>query len=319
MVVSVTFPDDNPEAMTWQCQAVHFNQSGNPELSWPMLKKLAILCNKYEVSRALSPWSELWLQQWQASTASGEEDIESLCISYAFENERAFRHNSQNVVGLCRKKDVDEGRDKLSNFIIPENMVGMWISKRLIIPSVTVLDSLKARRQDYAQELLKVVESAMEAYIDTTCPRKLEHKKNHTPCERLGRAGHYLHELHSLGLWPLSEILEQPTSWTVEKLLEFQNYYLDDPENPRSMDVVIQGRKYHSHCKCPRSKMKERLQSAAEFCHLETRLCLKCVKDGMKGVCTEEPLSLCRTQRKRFGCRISPRVREHARSGGCRP
>lgn len=69
-VATIRLPDDDPEAMLWLCKAFHLKQT-HSEVSFPLLEKLAILCDKYDMSLALASWSEVWFSTIEAFTPSG--------------------------------------------------------------------------------------------------------------------------------------------------------------------------------------------------------------------------------------------------------
>lgn len=54
---SISFPDDDSEAMIWRCKALHFKQNLIVGIGFSLLRKLAFPCDKYDLVRALNQWS----------------------------------------------------------------------------------------------------------------------------------------------------------------------------------------------------------------------------------------------------------------------
>ena len=61
----ISLPDDDPEATTWICDVLHFRENVSHDVSFRLMEKIAILCDKYNLEVALQAWSELCLQKWQ--------------------------------------------------------------------------------------------------------------------------------------------------------------------------------------------------------------------------------------------------------------
>jgi hypothetical protein len=58
--VIISLPDDDGDAMELLCKVLHHQWSGSPTLE--ELKPLAVICDKYQCSKALNLWSTSWLQ-----------------------------------------------------------------------------------------------------------------------------------------------------------------------------------------------------------------------------------------------------------------
>ena len=58
----IPLPDDNAEAFTILCNAIHYRTDQVPkEPALVCLEDLAIICDKYDCTSALWPWSTIWL------------------------------------------------------------------------------------------------------------------------------------------------------------------------------------------------------------------------------------------------------------------
>lgn len=62
----VPLPEDDPEAMTQICYAIHFYATVPRTISMSLLEGIASLCDKYDLAVALAAWSELWLRDFVA-------------------------------------------------------------------------------------------------------------------------------------------------------------------------------------------------------------------------------------------------------------
>ena len=77
--------------MLWLCKALHFKQDLHIAIDFSLLKELAILCDKYEATSVLYPWSHAWLQHLPESLHGNDKQVEMLWISYALGNESFWR------------------------------------------------------------------------------------------------------------------------------------------------------------------------------------------------------------------------------------
>jgi hypothetical protein len=73
----VILPEDDPEAFLLYCKGVHFRDVPlEPEPI--VLAALAILCDKYDFSKAIVSWGSIWLQKWTKNTST--QDLSYLLI-----------------------------------------------------------------------------------------------------------------------------------------------------------------------------------------------------------------------------------------------
>lgn len=94
---NVPLPEDDPEAMTQICYAIHFYRTVPRIISMPLLEKMASLCDKYDLAVALAAWSELWLRDCLAK-AKGEDDcVRMMYISALFASHWAFHLSSKEL------------------------------------------------------------------------------------------------------------------------------------------------------------------------------------------------------------------------------
>lgn len=82
---TVRLPDDDPAAMTILCYVLHFQSDQVSMTSFTVFENLALLCDKYDCSRALKPWATSWSQRWPGS-GSGEDNYFCMTnIAFAFD------------------------------------------------------------------------------------------------------------------------------------------------------------------------------------------------------------------------------------------
>lgn len=106
--VNIGLPDDDPEAMLWICEALHFRQHTTPEISFPLLEKLAGLCDKYDLSLALSPWSDVWLSHFKGSKDGEDHFTKMLWISRELGNHRAFWRISKDMMRCYSSDELEK-------------------------------------------------------------------------------------------------------------------------------------------------------------------------------------------------------------------
>ena len=62
-IPSFPLPEEDPEAMTWFCRAVHLQLiADGTKMKVGLILKIAALCDKYDASTALSGWSRLMME-----------------------------------------------------------------------------------------------------------------------------------------------------------------------------------------------------------------------------------------------------------------
>lgn len=126
-VRKVPLPEDDPDAMTQICYAIHFYRTVPRTLPVPLLESVASLCDKYDLAIALAAWSELWLRDWTVK-AKGEDDwVTMMYISAVFMSHWAFHLSSKKLLSSCPTHIVpvnDEDCCSLTN--LPDYLFGMF-------------------------------------------------------------------------------------------------------------------------------------------------------------------------------------------------
>ena len=112
--LQLPLPDDDPDAMLWLCKAFHMRQTlAKPPL--PVLENMAVLCDKYDASLALSAWSGTWLSELDGSPHGDDRWPKILWMSYAFGNQAAFQRSSHQMVQTYTKREILETAAELKD------------------------------------------------------------------------------------------------------------------------------------------------------------------------------------------------------------
>ena len=97
----IKLPEDDTEAMTVICYALHHRRITPHDLHFELLEKVAFLCDKYDLADVLTPWSGLWLQRWEFEGKGFEHWSKMMCISCVFANQRMFYLSTENLLRSC--------------------------------------------------------------------------------------------------------------------------------------------------------------------------------------------------------------------------
>ena len=120
----IPFPEDDPEAMIWLCHALHFKKCVDEDFSFPLLMKIALLCDKYDLSRALGMWSAMWMRRWPGSINGDDHYMQILWVSYALDNQEAFWEASKQLKYQYDSKGFAVSREVCANGVLPERILG---------------------------------------------------------------------------------------------------------------------------------------------------------------------------------------------------
>ena len=129
---SFSLPEEDPEAMTWFCRALHLQVDGNETgLSLGLLVRIAKLCDKYDASTALSGWSQFWLRDLsdpmvRDPTVPSSQAANVLLMSYAFKNHPAFWLVTRDIVYHSSLEDIRGFKDKTRDSILPDRLLGKY-------------------------------------------------------------------------------------------------------------------------------------------------------------------------------------------------
>lgn len=94
----ISFPEDAPEAMTWLCHALHLHPDLDHDPEFAIREQVAYLAHKYQCTRAIVPWSRVWLQQWRDAPEEGKNHLTMICMAYALNDEVQFWRSCQDFM-----------------------------------------------------------------------------------------------------------------------------------------------------------------------------------------------------------------------------
>ena len=148
----VMLPEDDPEIMLLICQKLHFHSAEkSAACDLNLLSRLALVCDKYDLSRALNPWLELLVQTAKLSAEGYDQWAQLLRCSQIFESHDGFYYSSLKLLGDCLiPTNIDdfgyrldygnkEGIEK--SYVHLENISASCFCELLFPLSVTPFDS----------------------------------------------------------------------------------------------------------------------------------------------------------------------------------
>ena len=95
---TIDLPDDNPNAMSVICKTLHFQEDAAQRISYQpdILMGLAVICDKYNMLRALSSWSHIWMETYHGKNQDDRFYIAS--ISYGLEHHESFWKSTRDII-----------------------------------------------------------------------------------------------------------------------------------------------------------------------------------------------------------------------------
>ena len=125
--LEIALPVDDYQAMTWICFALHLQDLPEGRMPLALLKKIALLADKYNLARKLQPWSRLWLDEWSDSAAHDENYWELLWVAYALLDVQIFYEASERLIYGKATEDPDFDSDSLDGVglsLLPAGIIG---------------------------------------------------------------------------------------------------------------------------------------------------------------------------------------------------
>ncbi|KAL9639523.1 MAG: hypothetical protein Q9164_000876 [Protoblastenia rupestris] len=189
---TLNLPEDDPGMMLLICQKLHFHsEQTKTSFDLQSLSKLALLCDKYDLARGLESWLETLVQRAKLSVEGYADWAQLLRCSQIFRSHDGFYCSSLRLLEICRisaeiddfgyKLDVKQVEDRSPNDVRFENIPARFFFS-ISLKSNELL--LKAQK-----EIEKVVQELAFQESD----------------EGLVPIGHYILDLASAGLWPVSD------------------------------------------------------------------------------------------------------------------
>ena len=221
--LQLPLPEDDPEAMLSICSQLHYcGMKLTSPLRLDFVIKLAVLCDKYDLSRALEQWFEVALRLAKFSANGYDDWAQLLRCSQLFKSHTEFHHSSSELLEHCVIPTavnsfghrIDETRDPaiyLEN--IPVQCFREWPSvstkksRANIDASVSILD----RQTEHLAEIVTAMERPVEVYMQSTDDKGSE------------ALGHHISDMRAAGLWPIGDcVLKSTLRSAINKLDGFE-------------------------------------------------------------------------------------------------
>ena len=130
---TIDLPDDEERAMSLLCKILHYREDAAQRTSYPpdILIGLAMICDKYNMSRALSPWSRVWMETCHRE---GQEDhCDTALISYGLEHHKSFWKSTRDIVRHSILAELDTEHTGLPDKVTGETPVSMLIGEPILL------------------------------------------------------------------------------------------------------------------------------------------------------------------------------------------
>ncbi|KAL2037384.1 hypothetical protein N7G274_009869 [Stereocaulon virgatum] len=270
--ITISLPEDDVEAMVLFCTIIHFKEHATPNVSFPVLEKLAFLCDKYDAARALSSASEVWMSPFPGSKDGESSFLKVLWISYALGNHRNFWKASRAIVQNYTRTDLLEQRHSIEDTALPPR----------------ILDSIDAEREAHLRRFVTTLQTILIPHLTAQCPSHSLHGTINAACGHLMKSGHYIQELHRLQLWPM------PDSDSTKSLRDIYDRFYGLQRCP-----IVNPWCHNSQWDVAKIDCTQLLMTAGhEILAKPVGLCLNCVRDGrimrQDGNCQKQSLELCK-------------------------
>ncbi|KAL8826155.1 MAG: hypothetical protein Q9191_003979 [Dirinaria sp. TL-2023a] len=241
--VAIPLPEDDSEAMTIICRALHNMNDLVPEqLSTTLLEEIAVLCNKYDCARALMAHGNVWIRNGLDSSPSSLDLDKLLFAACVLDIPAAFAKVGWEFV-LARG----------------ERIIDLQVGLPALFPH-QILRELDNMKDELHQKLINALETPLKAFMTPgQCPAS----------QRV--VLQYLQNLHRSSLWPIGPLSRKASLSVILTRIEG----LAEPN--------IQTCEIGSWCMvCQHNdtpKFKEGiLKTRQEILNARPRLCLDCLK-----------------------------------------
>ena len=145
---TIDLPDDDPTAMSLLCQILHYKEDAAQQAFHPpdILIGLVVICDKYNMSRALGPWSHVWMDPCHREDQFDTFQIAE--ISYGLAHHESFWKSTQDILRHSRIASLDIEYGLLPDKVIGEPPVSITTSGPILLiahPHIQVRSALNAR------------------------------------------------------------------------------------------------------------------------------------------------------------------------------
>ncbi|KAL8635230.1 MAG: hypothetical protein Q9228_007258, partial [Teloschistes exilis] len=274
--VQIPLPDDDAQAMTWLCHALHLRKFLDHKPHLTLVQRIAVLSKKYQCAQALGPWTSVWLKEWNETRNTPEkhatkDHFQMLCVANALDDDVQFFKTCQDIIRYT-EEDYWPSSEALSD---PEDLGFQMLPEGLI-------GSLRARRERAISMIRAIIEGAIDPLINPNLSeQEAKYKGRSCPleatshdCQREIHVAHYVTELAHIGLWPLSRLNESGMGEIHNALRHYRAF---------EETLTFAYRENLPDCRCAFYSMdhviKNHAVNTAEFL-LEARFCLAQARAG---------------------------------------
>ena len=122
---TIDLPDDDPTGMSLLCKILHFKHDAAQRTvySLDLLMRLAVICEKYDMSRALSPWSTIWMNNGPTIIPQLEWPVtrfDRAWVSHALRHHESFWRNTRDIVRQSTLAELNIGH---TSTLLPDNVI----------------------------------------------------------------------------------------------------------------------------------------------------------------------------------------------------
>lgn len=121
----VELGDDDPELMGLMLRILHYQ--GDPTeyvIEAERLARLALLCDKYDCTRALGPWVPTWLRNVGTKDNSPQALGSQILAAYLFGDSLDFRNKSRAATLQLTASSVAAWEEEEPFAILPSSVIG---------------------------------------------------------------------------------------------------------------------------------------------------------------------------------------------------
>ena len=123
---TVRLPEDNATAMEIFCQAIHHQISDVRKPVTPVqLESLALLCDKYDCTTVLKPWTTIWVNDARGLEHLQEDSIKLFFAAYVFDIPEAFSALTWKIAA-CHGGPITALKGLTECDILPDSILGMY-------------------------------------------------------------------------------------------------------------------------------------------------------------------------------------------------
>lgn len=125
---TIDLPDDDPEAMSLICRILHFKEEAARRICYPVLiiRNLADICEKYDMSRALGPWSNIWMNDGRTNSPQPEgldAQFDRAWVSYALRYHESFWKCTQHIIRHTTLAELNTEHNFLPDNVLSKSLV----------------------------------------------------------------------------------------------------------------------------------------------------------------------------------------------------